>query len=91
MKQSSEKAQGSRKGLSRLTCRANAWASGPALGSTTVRSPACSRWPWPGEKMATTLSEPGMGLASIMTVPGWRLPYQTIWPVPSGLAVHRWW
>ena len=90
MKQFSENAHGSRNWLPRLTGRAKDWASGPALGSTMVISPACSGWPWPGEKMATTLSEPGMGLASIITVPGWRLPYQIIWAVPSGLAVQRW-
>ena len=40
---------------------------------------------------ATILSEPGIGLASIITVPGCRLPYQIICEVPSGLTTQRWW
>src|ERR1039457_1840956 len=89
MKQSAENAHGSRNWLPRLTGRAKDWASGPALGSTMVICPACSGWPCPGEKIARTLSELGMGLASIMTVSGLKLPYQVIWAVPSGLAVQR--
>jgi len=42
--------------------------SGPRLGSTIVTGPRCSGIPCPGEKMATTLLVPGIGLASSMAM-----------------------
>jgi hypothetical protein len=65
--------------------------SGPARGSMIVTAPACSVRPCPGEKIDTILSVPGIGLASIMTVPWWVLPKTLTTDVPSGLNDQRWW
>ena len=51
----------------------------------------CPGTPWPGEKDATTRFVPGIGFASSMAVPLRWLQKKAICPVPSGLAVHRWW
>ena len=74
MKHVSENAQGSRKFWVRLILLAYRLSSGPAEASTTATAPSCSVWPCPGEKQATILVDPGMGLASIITVPGFMLP-----------------
>jgi len=50
--------------------------------------------PWPGEKIATIRSVPGIGLASIISVhlPGGCVFPKTIaWLAPSGFIVQRPW
>ena len=66
----SENAQGSRQLGPLLTGWAEFSSSGPLRGSTIVSVPSCSRKPCPGEKEATILREPGIGLASIIVMPG---------------------
>ena len=74
----------------RLISRAEARASGPALGSTTVTTVRhvrasrgrARRWPPPYRC-------PGWAWHRSSPCLGCRLPNQIIWPVPSGLAIQR--
>ena len=75
---SSENAQGSRKSVAAADRLGRARSSGPLRGSTSVSMPSCSRSPCPGENEATILREPGIGLASIIVMPGCWLPKKTV-------------
>ena len=44
--------------------------SGPPFTERTLTTPPWSRRPCPGESINTTSSEPGMGFASMYTLPG---------------------